>query len=625
MPIHLRMAAIRPINFLLAVAAICATLLAMAPTPSSQASSTTNATLSARLATTTSVATSGCLSTTGASRFGTVQPNSPAVTGTDCTISFGASSRTSYLRLAQGDRSGAAMTRVADGTLDDTWDGDGMAYDDVSVGDAEVPAGGFWDSAGRLVTVTRVSPAGGDDIVISRYDSSGTLDPLFATAGRSTIDLGEDEAPAGFIVNDDGTFWVYGSKGVGVATDQLIAKIDTDGSLDESFDGDGWKTIGDASEEFIGEVTRHPNGGYLAGLARKVGINYTGHLVRLTDEFDIDTSWNGGTGVFDIPGEYATSCSGLIITKNGGSMCAGSVEQSDGSSRGVVVKRLSDGRPDSSFGGGDGIVEINEPGATSTGFTSITEQDDGTYLVAGSVALAPLTTTAYLARLNSDGTLDTSFGGDGASTVELGGDYDNLSVAERLDDGGYALVGATNATASKGAAVFARLRADLSLDTSFDGDGLKLIDIATPYTLTYLSALGGDEERLGIMGTASNGGPSESAIAIFANDSTPDYDFNNSDWNDGDGTFGVCLRAVGGGAAATWNPHATCPAIDGNYWNGVPRQPSTVAENSTLGANTGSASLRFGFRPKADQVPGQYSANLEFMVVAPEVDGPAPP
>jgi uncharacterized delta-60 repeat protein len=511
------------------------------------------------------------------------------------------------------------MTRNPDGELDQGWGTAGTLFDDISVGNTEFPIGGFWDSAGRLVTATKLQLAGGNKLVISRYSSTGGLDGTFADSGRSLIDLGESENINGIILNGDGSFWAYGDKGVGLTTDLLVALIGTDGRLDNDFDSDGWKTLNRDGWEWISNITKHPNGGFIASAGYASGGEFRLRLLRFTDDFDVDSTWNTGLGTFDVPGEREVKCSSLTISNDGGSICAGYRELTATDIMGIVIKRTADGRPDASFGGGDGIVEISAPGHPMLALGAVQPQADGAYFVVGKAGASAADTIGFVARLSASGALDTTFSTDGSMDIDLGGDVDDVSSIEPTANGGYLFFGVKSTTANKAHVVLGQLRADLSLDARFGTGGLKPLDIAPGNAVSVITAINIDEERTGLMGVATNGGPVVSAITVLANDSTPNYDLGNADWNDGAGAFGACLRTVGGTATAAWNTNNTCPATDGNYWYPIAEQPQTIADNSTYGANTGSASLRFGFRPKADQTPGQYSARLMFTVVAPEI------
>jgi uncharacterized delta-60 repeat protein len=90
----------------------------------------------------------------------------------------------------------------------------------------------------------------------------------------------------------------------------------------------------------------------------------------------------------------------------------------------------------------------------------------GRILVAGGGAA---TDSFCVARLRSNGNLDTTFGSGGKRVVRFGGDQEGVFGAARQPDGKIVLVGDSDFRVA-----VARLNANGSLDTTFSGDGRKL-------------------------------------------------------------------------------------------------------------------------------------------------------
>ncbi|MCW2928198.1 MAG: hypothetical protein JWM86_2166 [Thermoleophilia bacterium] len=99
------------------------------------------------------------------------------------------------------------------------------------------------------------------------------------------------------------------------------------------------------------------------------------------------------------------------------------------------------------------------------------------------------------------------------------------------------------------------------------------------------------------------------------------YVQNTSDWvADGTEAFGMCLRATT--ATPTWTPNATCDqTADGPHWKGVPVLTDPTAEVARTALNDGvrSASFRFGLRLSPSEPPGELSAGILFLVIAPAI------
>ena len=89
-----------------------------------------------------------------------------------------------------------------------------------------------------------------------------------------------------------------------------------------------------------------------------------------------------------------------------------------------------------------------------------------------------------LARYNPNGSLDTSFSGDGKQTTDFGG-FDEANGVALQADGKIVAVGARSLAASDDFAL-ARYNPNGSLDTSFSGDGKQTTDF------------GGDDQAVGV-------------------------------------------------------------------------------------------------------------------------------
>lgn len=83
-----------------------------------------------------------------------------------------------------------------------------------------------------------------------------------------------------------------------------------------------------------------------------------------------------------------------------------------------------------------------------------------------------------LARLNANGSFDTSFDGDGKVIVDFGNIHSDLFAIKIQTDGKIVAAGTAENINSTDFAV-ARLNTNGSLDTGFSGDGKQTTDIGT--------------------------------------------------------------------------------------------------------------------------------------------------
>jgi uncharacterized delta-60 repeat protein len=128
----------------------------------------------------------------------------------------------------------------ADFTLDTSFDTDGIVHTNISGWDRA--EGVAIDADGKIVVGGSDNFGGNDDFVVVRYDpTDGSLDPTFDGDGIATTpvggswDLGTDLA-----IQTDGKILLGGYYQNAGNYDLAVVRFDdTDGSLDTSFDGDG--------------------------------------------------------------------------------------------------------------------------------------------------------------------------------------------------------------------------------------------------------------------------------------------------------------------------------------------------------------------------------------------------
>ncbi|MES2634681.1 MAG: hypothetical protein V4669_17055 [Pseudomonadota bacterium] len=320
----------------------------------------------------------------------------------------------------------------------------------------------------------------GGDIRLARYNADGSLDETFGTGGFRTTALSPLwESCRGIALQDDGKFLVTGIISSGATEDIFVARLNADGSLDTAF-GDGGTTQ-------VAFSTRLDRGSSLiiqtdgkivvAGQTRFTsGDSGDFALVRLHANGALDTS-------FSVDGKVSAS-----FTASGADSAVSLAQQADGkivaagvtgSSSDVAVARFNvDGSLDSSFGTGGLFTYPNAGGDRAQ---SVMVTPDQKILVAGYIS-TPATPQGWelgLLRLNSDGSLDTSFSGDGVVTTRLtagGGAY-----TVRMQQDGKIVVGGYAATPDDFAEwdfVLVRYLDNGALDPSFGTGGVVITDFA---------------------------------------------------------------------------------------------------------------------------------------------------
>src|SRR5205085_8925379 len=119
-----------------------------------------------------------------------------------------------------------------------------------------------------------------------------------------------------------------------------------------------------------------------------------------------------------------SSSAAAVVVQPDGKIVVGGSTQSGGTTAFAVMRYLSDGRPDPSFGS-DGLALTDFDPATNDAVTALELLPDGRILAAGAAGDA-----AALARYRPDGRLDPSFGEAKTGTVRTGrGMLNALSLA----------------------------------------------------------------------------------------------------------------------------------------------------------------------------------------------------
>jgi uncharacterized delta-60 repeat protein len=128
-----------------------------------------------------------------------------------------------------------------DGSFDKSFDNDGRLATPFTGNDF------LYDMVvqpdGKIVAVG-VRSAATADIVLARYLPDGSLDKTFSGNGKQAIDLGGDEIGRGLVVQPDGKLVVSGhTDAAGGDDDMVVSRLDAAGELDPSFGVNGTRFV----------------------------------------------------------------------------------------------------------------------------------------------------------------------------------------------------------------------------------------------------------------------------------------------------------------------------------------------------------------------------------------------
>jgi len=338
---------------------------------------------------------------------------------------------------------------------------------------------------GKVIVASTATVGGHESFAVARYNTNGSLDNSFGTAGRATlnIDGGDDEAAA-VALQPDGKIVVAGNGGGKI----LLARFNSDGTPDPTFGTGGGVITPRASpnedpNEEANDVKIGPDGSiYVAGS----DFNGSGQgpsgpsetagrvlVVRYNADGTLDPTFgNGGKTLTGIPGALSSGATALTIQSDGEVVVLGDGTLTDGGDDTVAVFRFYvNGAPDFSFGN-NGIVAmgmIAEPG-------SVAVQSDGKIVFGVGDSLL---------RLEPNGAPDSSFGRNGTVAV---GFAPNATGGIALNaDGEIAVSGMTSVGPAQTSALASALyQPDGRLDRRYGSGGV----LTTPFTSAASAGIG---------------------------------------------------------------------------------------------------------------------------------------
>lgn len=360
---------------------------------------------------------------------------------------------------------------------------------------------------------------------VVRYDQDGTIDRRFGNNGIISI-YGYYAQANSVVLQSDGKIVVAGARKF---NDPIVARFLADGRPDSSFGASGIVSLPLIEDQYsLKDIAIQPDG-------KIVGIgSFT--VIRLNSDGTFDGDF-GNAGVFYqdtssanfsnaaveiqpdekivIGGRFQEDFAAVRLTNRGtrdlrfgrnglattdvGNISASIrdlVVQNDGKIVTVgyakmpklhfaVARYNSDGSPDASFGNnGKVFTTINSENCEAR---KVILQTDGKIIVAGSTLNGQIASYGnydfVFVRYNTDGTIDETFGNNGKTVTDFGSPHEEIMSVIVQPDGKILALGGSNSSYIRSNLV-ARYNADGSLDTSFGDSGKTATYISENYVKT---------------------------------------------------------------------------------------------------------------------------------------------
>jgi uncharacterized delta-60 repeat protein len=444
-----------------------------------------------------------------------------------------------------------------DGSVDTEFGTSGLVTTDFGLGFNELAVSVVVQPDGNIVAAGEIFDGNDGDFALARYDSNGVLDVSFGEGGLVTTDFGSDsnEHAASMTLTAGGKIVVAGdSSAGGIDADFALARYNSDGSLDEDF-GEGGKVLTDidGTHNFANSVAVHPDGKIaLAGYTRQDFA-----VARYNENGSLDTGFSGdGTVMTDFEGEL-DQASSVVFQADGKIVAAGTAFTGFINIDFALARYSVSGELDSSFDD-DGRVITEFPVSfisLQDSGRQVAVQPDGKIIVAGTSLDLFIADAIALARYNPDGSLDATFGDNGKvwDTSLFSAEVTGMVLQS---DGKIVVVGDALGESTFTVDFFvARYNSDGSVDESFGVGGYVTTDFGSTEfgTMDEASSVAIDPDgRIVVAGATllDEFAPHDFALARYTSDGDLDADFGigglvTTDFFAADVAFSVALQSDG--------------------------------------------------------------------------------
>jgi uncharacterized delta-60 repeat protein len=320
----------------------------------------------------------------------------------------------------------------------------------------------------------------------------GDLDPTFGNGGIVITSFGGSDVASAVVVQPDGKLVVAGRTNIAGNTVFALARYNANGGLDPTFGTGGLVTTDFGSTDQAFAVALQGDGKIVTAGRRGSDVI----VARHNADGSLDTVFGSNGRVITNFGATEQALA-LVLQPDGKIVVAGRTNKPapNGNFDFALARYESGGAVDNTFGT-LGLVTTDFGGSVDRAF-AMALQPDGKLVVAGDSDA-----NFALARYNSNGSLDPGFGAGGKVITTFGG-IDQASAVTLQPDGKIVVAGQTDTGVSIDFAL-ARYMPDGSLDGAF-GSGGRVTTNFTGTSDDLGSAVALQSDGKIVVGGASNG------------------------------------------------------------------------------------------------------------------------
>ncbi|HEX8269606.1 MAG TPA: T9SS type A sorting domain-containing protein [Flavobacterium sp.] len=329
-----------------------------------------------------------------------------------------------------------------------------------------------------------VSSRGDNDFALARYNNDGTLDTTFGVGGKVATNFLEINHVTNSILSlhvlPNGKIMAFGSASVAFTPEIAVVRYNQNGTVDTTFGNNGKLISLLTPMDYYGTKLVFQTDGKFVIAGTKFynsDPSYYIGMERYTEDGALDMTYGTNGQTVTSYGTGKSYPSTMLMQADGKMVVAGRYIQNNIPIF-AVMRFTVNGTLDTSFSGDGKVTTTFGAGASGEGM-HVSVNENGKIILVGNV-INQTSRNIGVVQYNADGSLDTTFDGDGKALTpfDLEGDYSLVNSMTRQPDGKFLVVcDVSNYMLTTTDFVIRRYNSDTSADTGFGTDG----EVATTF------------------------------------------------------------------------------------------------------------------------------------------------
>lgn len=417
----------------------------------------------------------------------------------------------------------ATVRYLSSGNLDSSFDQDGIAI--TQLGNISSEASDVKvQNDGKIIGIGTARMSDNIwNIAMVRYSASGVLDPTFSGDGKLTTNYFGTDQGRSVIILTDGSLVVWGQSGE-LANSGILLKYSKVGSLDPSFGTNGI-TFQELYQvhSFVNDLTIQTNGNIITGGTSNSNATLGMVTTRMKQNGLPDTTYNTDGIAQSFLYSANLECKSIALQADGKIVQLGIQKTKTKNDEIIIIRYHTDGSLDESFGT-NGRVNTDVGNFDDDG-VCMAVQADNKLIVAG-YSYNGQNYDFLLTRYLPNGNLDNSFSADGKIIIAFGTGNDEAHAIALQKDGKILVGGFTEGANHETQFAVIRLTAQGNLDQTFNKTGKLSIDLSPDGNETIKAIKVQGDGKIILAGDAFNGMNNDFALVRILPDGSLDNTFS---------------------------------------------------------------------------------------------------